>query len=245
MLIEAVQRLGRHWKDIQRHHFPGRSKNCIKNRYAVFALSFPFILILHSYTVLVRRYQNQGITLPTPAGSPEPSLIHYATDDDTKSYTSSIPDDFQTTYTQVSTPETQHSWPIDPSPYTDWTTQDMFSAAISAPSSEFHSLQLPQATQAPQWPWIATPISQPSSPMHFPSHHQSYFNVDPSATLPAYDVFGGAQVMLSPSQWSGSGMYARGPTSSPVPSAMDTAPYQDVQTMYSEVRYGVQRQPGF
>jgi hypothetical protein len=26
---------------------------------------------------------------------------------------------------------------------------------------------------------------------------------------------------------------------------MDTAPYQDVQTMYSEVRYGVQRQPGF
>ncbi|KAF2683958.1 hypothetical protein K458DRAFT_303512, partial [Lentithecium fluviatile CBS 122367] len=33
VLIEAVRRLGRHWKDIQRHHFAGRSKNCIKNRY--------------------------------------------------------------------------------------------------------------------------------------------------------------------------------------------------------------------
>ncbi|CAN9367570.1 unnamed protein product [Alternaria alternata] len=31
-LIDAVQRLGRHWKDIQREHFPGRSKNDIKNR---------------------------------------------------------------------------------------------------------------------------------------------------------------------------------------------------------------------
>jgi hypothetical protein len=33
-LIEATSHLGRHWKDIQREHFPGRSKNCIKNRYA-------------------------------------------------------------------------------------------------------------------------------------------------------------------------------------------------------------------
>lgn len=33
VLIDAVQKLGRHWKDIQRHHFKGRSKNCIKNRY--------------------------------------------------------------------------------------------------------------------------------------------------------------------------------------------------------------------
>jgi lysyl-tRNA synthetase class I len=33
ILIEATQQLGRHWKDIQREHFPGRSKNTIKNRY--------------------------------------------------------------------------------------------------------------------------------------------------------------------------------------------------------------------
>ena len=34
-LIDAVHRLGRHWKDIQRQHFHGRSKNCIKNRYVM------------------------------------------------------------------------------------------------------------------------------------------------------------------------------------------------------------------
>jgi hypothetical protein len=37
LLIDATQRLGRHWKDIQREHFPGRSKNDIKNRYDALA----------------------------------------------------------------------------------------------------------------------------------------------------------------------------------------------------------------
>ncbi|KAF2732136.1 transcription factor, Myb superfamily [Polyplosphaeria fusca] len=32
ILIQAVQKFGRHWKDIQRQCFPTRSKNCIKNR---------------------------------------------------------------------------------------------------------------------------------------------------------------------------------------------------------------------
>lgn len=35
ILIDAVHRYGRHWKDIQRQHFQGRSKNCIKNRYVL------------------------------------------------------------------------------------------------------------------------------------------------------------------------------------------------------------------
>ena len=41
VLIDAVHRLGRHWKNIQQDHFPGRSKNCIKNRYVLCVLS-PF-----------------------------------------------------------------------------------------------------------------------------------------------------------------------------------------------------------
>lgn len=36
-LLQAVDRLGRHWKDIQQQHLPHRSKNCIKNRYSVLA----------------------------------------------------------------------------------------------------------------------------------------------------------------------------------------------------------------
>lgn len=38
ILIDAVHRFGRHWKDIQRQHFQGRSKNCIKNRYVIIHL---------------------------------------------------------------------------------------------------------------------------------------------------------------------------------------------------------------
>jgi hypothetical protein len=45
MLIEAVEKLGRHWKDIQRHHFVGRSKNCIKNRCVFFLVFLTTILI--------------------------------------------------------------------------------------------------------------------------------------------------------------------------------------------------------
>jgi hypothetical protein len=34
-LLAAVERLGRHWKDIQEQYLPHRSKNCVKNRYSV------------------------------------------------------------------------------------------------------------------------------------------------------------------------------------------------------------------
>ena len=36
-LLAAVERLGRHWKDIQGQYLPHRSKNCVKNRYSVLA----------------------------------------------------------------------------------------------------------------------------------------------------------------------------------------------------------------
>jgi myb proto-oncogene protein len=36
-LLKAVDRLGRHWKDIQQQYLPHRSKNCVKNRYSVLA----------------------------------------------------------------------------------------------------------------------------------------------------------------------------------------------------------------
>lgn len=39
-LLAAVDRLGRHWKDIQEHYLPHRSKNCVKNRYSVLARRF-------------------------------------------------------------------------------------------------------------------------------------------------------------------------------------------------------------
>ncbi|KAF2816908.1 uncharacterized protein BDZ99DRAFT_564730 [Mytilinidion resinicola] len=47
LLLKAVERYGRHWKEIQHAHFASRSKNCIKNR----------------WTVLLRRSQHQGLEL--------------------------------------------------------------------------------------------------------------------------------------------------------------------------------------
>ena len=37
VLLAAVERLGRHWKDIQEQYLQHRSKNCVKNRYSVLA----------------------------------------------------------------------------------------------------------------------------------------------------------------------------------------------------------------
>ncbi|KAF1913012.1 hypothetical protein BDU57DRAFT_342071 [Ampelomyces quisqualis] len=122
ILIEATQQLGRHWKDIQREHFPGRSKNTIKNR----------------YTVLVRRYQNQGITLPSRASSPSQSSS-------IASLSNSTPDD-EYTY---------HNLSIDnnlmPPPHTgtsasihrSWSSLDS-KAAVSAWSNP-HAYELPMA----------------------------------------------------------------------------------------------------
>ncbi|KAF2762262.1 hypothetical protein EJ05DRAFT_497124 [Pseudovirgaria hyperparasitica] len=58
-LLYAVSKIGRHWKEIQKLYFPGRSKNCIKNR----------------YTVLTRKIQNQG-------GSVDAYANYYNNDDD-------------------------------------------------------------------------------------------------------------------------------------------------------------------
>ncbi|RMZ70089.1 myb transcription [Pyrenophora seminiperda CCB06] len=94
-LISAVQRLGRHWKDIQSEHFPGRSKNDIKNR----------------YTVLIRRYQNQGITLPnvpsSPSDSGTPAFSNYPDDDD---YTSFNPRIYDTILPSSSQITERRSW---------------------------------------------------------------------------------------------------------------------------------------
>ncbi|KAF2245537.1 hypothetical protein BU26DRAFT_433024 [Trematosphaeria pertusa] len=228
VLIEAVQKLGRHWKDIQRHHFPGRSKNCIKNR----------------YTVLIRRYQNQGITLPQPAATPEPNTSNVssysATDDDSMSYTSSVYDDLLPTHTQVSTPETQHSWPVDEEAFTGWSSQESFNITSTAP--DFSCVQQPitsNVTHSPQWSWTTTSMSQPAMMNIAPPH--AYSNAMDSATLASYDAYGSIPAMLSPN----STRFPRAPTSSPRARACTTPPYQDPQAMARFMRYGIQRDPPY
>ncbi|KAF2713141.1 hypothetical protein K504DRAFT_461724 [Pleomassaria siparia CBS 279.74] len=156
VLIEAVQKLGRHWKDIQRHHFPGRSKNSIKNR----------------YTVLLRRYQNQGIVLPFSAVTPEPSTpeirhsVYSATDDD-----ESLDETFLPSQTQASTPETQQSWSYGDESFGNWPTGESFNIDpehAGFPLVQQPQQQLPNINDAsldvgnlPQWNWTTSEMSYP------------------------------------------------------------------------------------
>ncbi|KAF1968103.1 hypothetical protein BU23DRAFT_270004 [Bimuria novae-zelandiae CBS 107.79] len=224
ILIDAVQKLGRHWKDIQRHHFQGRSKNCIKNR----------------YTVLVRRYQNQGITLPQAAGTPEPSA-YSATDDDNMSYGSSIYDDLLPSNTEVSTPETQQSWSAN-GPYSGWTSQESFNIVPSTASNyaPVHQPLTVNVSQASQWDWATTSMTH--SPMMPLASPQAYPNVSDHGTLSAYDHFSATPSMLSPTTTHYPGNTARGgPTSSPIPSTSTSPSYQDPHAIAQFMRYGVRR----
>ncbi|KAF2262159.1 hypothetical protein CC78DRAFT_324651 [Lojkania enalia] len=185
VLIQAVQKLGRHWKDIQRQHFPGRSKNCIKNR----------------YTVLVRRYQNQGISLPDGTDalntlSPNNRLSAYsATDDDSSSYTPSVGmyDELLTSRTQVSTPETHSSWSFDEEPFTSWPPQETFSIT-SGPSDYTSDHQ--NVTRAGTWGWPASTIdSPPAIPLETTAAYSSTYS---PPTLPAYSTYGAMQTIFGP-----------------------------------------------
>jgi hypothetical protein len=176
VLIEAVQKSGRGWKDIQRHHFAARSKNCIKNR----------------YTVLVRRYQNQGITLPLPRTSREPSTSPSPTDEDDMSCTPSFHHNFQ----QMSTPH--DPWLAESEQCSGWPSQD---------------------------PWIWPTASSINQPVIMDNPLQSgYFPVRNSATLAAYDAYGGIPAMLGPSPTHLPGSHVRGPARTTM-----TLPFQDPQ----------------
>lgn len=242
VLIDAVTKLGRHWKDIQRHHFQGRSKNCIKNR-CVMRPPAREVLTWPSYTVLVRRYQNQGITLPRPAGTPEPST-YSATDDDDMSYGSSAYDDLLPAHTQVSTPETQHSWPTDGA-YSGWTSQESFNIITSTASNYPHMHQplTVNVSQGSPWDWATSSISS-HSPMMALASPQVYTNVSDHATLSPYDHYAATPSMVSPATMNYSGHIARGPTSSPISSTASPS-YQDPQAMAHFMRYEMRRDPSY
>ncbi|EFQ93959.1 hypothetical protein PTT_08485 [Pyrenophora teres f. teres 0-1] len=117
MLVSAVHRLGRHWKDIQIEHFPGRSKNDIKNR----------------YTVLVRRYQNQGIALPNDPSSPSDcgtpaALSSYPDDDEYNSFNSQIYD----TILPPSQPD------FDTNGYSTWSSPQAYAMSTTITAQNNH-----------------------------------------------------------------------------------------------------------
>ncbi|KAH7071912.1 hypothetical protein BKA63DRAFT_59889 [Paraphoma chrysanthemicola] len=222
ILIEATSHLGRHWKDIQREHFPGRSKNCIKNR----------------YTVLVRRYQNQGITLPSRASSPsEPSpptdFDSYTHDDDYTPYSSGSYDTLMPPLPHHASAGRHRSWSgFDSDALSTWSTPQAYALPITVTSSDLthatsaipdyafaqpRTLSSNATSAAPHWDWNAASMS-PSAPMQARSP-TSYSNPAP----PHYDDYGMPQPVMSssrsysssPGRASYSGMPNAAPTSMP------------------------------
>ncbi|KAF2789240.1 hypothetical protein K505DRAFT_328375 [Melanomma pulvis-pyrius CBS 109.77] len=269
VLIEAVQKLGRHWKDIQRQHFPGRSKNSIKNR----------------YTVLLRRYQNQGIALPFSAVTPEPTTpdirqsVYSATDDDDNFDESFLPSQTQT-QTQVSTPETQQSWPFEDEQFATWPSGDPFNITTE-PSSfppvpqQQHSLTHINTnhttntnmtvSNAPQWNWTTTATGPGTSypqmtyqePPANPNNYQN--SLSPFTHIPhSHGSYSPVQTILGPTtstlmgtggRRSFPGSPAELPRSSPRPSSMvGGGLYDDPEVMAQMVwdsRFSMQGGPPY
>ncbi|KAF2279219.1 uncharacterized protein EI97DRAFT_169574 [Westerdykella ornata] len=237
LLIEAVQRLGRHWKDIQERHFRGRSKNCIKNR----------------YTVIMRRYQNAGITLPGSTGGSEPGTpshrfsAYSAQDEEPLHYPENMYDDLLTTHTQVSTPDTHHSWSMDEEPFGNWSSPQPFGMAPTAPTTDFRFAQQlhTPVTVAAHWGWTTTSMEPGSiipmaSPTAFPpgfAHQTPTYGANPVGQ-------GTVAQVRSPQSSHPAANYRtvsysmRGPTSSP--GLVNAIPYHDstpMSRMEGEHRY--------
>ncbi|EAT86972.1 hypothetical protein SNOG_05908 [Parastagonospora nodorum SN15] len=175
ILIEATQQLGRHWKDIQREHFPGRSKNTIKNR----------------YTVLVRRYQNQGIFLPSRGSSPSDSstpgpLSNYALDDEYSYHASNSYNTLMPPQHHGTSAGSHRSWSSldSEAAISAWSHPPDYSLPIISPTPNMTGQPLPDYALTPHphalthWDWPAnamharSPISYNAHPA--PQHYDDY-----------------------------------------------------------------------
>jgi hypothetical protein len=200
-LIDAVQRLGRHWKDIQRELFPGRSKNDIKNRYALRLWHYCFQLTESSYTVLVRKYQNQGVPLPNAPSSPSdcgtPALSSYPEDDDYLSGNAGIYDDLLQAPSHTAH---RNSWSsFDNDAYSTWSSPQDYGLppAIASPSAhhipQYAYTQPPQVNSNVPSTWDqTTPYIQHTSSLHTsaPTNPSAYgYSTYPVAQQPMIPVY--------------------------------------------------------
>lgn len=147
--MKAVERFGRHWKEIQEAYFAGRSKNCIKNR----------------WTVLLRRFQNQRVELLSSSGrSSNPTRADFDLKDESMADSDGKDDDSGVSVGFGLSPHTPgfgrcSSWAAEDSPMV-WSPQE--STCESMDCSDMGNLT-PISTENPfgqfdftaesQWPW--------------------------------------------------------------------------------------------
>lgn len=142
-----------------------------------------------SYTVLVRRYQNQGITLPSAPSSPSesstPTALSGYPDDDDAYFTSTadLYDNLHSTSSQATLPENHRSWSgLESAAYSAWPSPLDYNMRPTTTGFDTHHATAPmpnyafgQPAQPPilgsnvpaastSWNWTAS--MNPSSPMH-------------------------------------------------------------------------------
>ncbi|KAH7128230.1 hypothetical protein B0J11DRAFT_265058 [Dendryphion nanum] len=232
ILLEAVGKLGRHWKDVQHYHFPGRSKNSIKNR----------------YTVLLRRYGNPVPHRPSRSGSgsssPGKSNAAYSNAED-ESY--GIGYDAVPSPSPVSTPGTRGSWPIEDDSFSAWpTTPGISIAPTAAPSTTAYPQIKPDQSN---WNWV----TQPTTPtLHISSAPQNSYVPYPHTATSPYSSNGLQHMFGHPAQYSSNQSHDRlmlsspqiiAPTSSP--RAPTILPLHDPNSSHRYLMYGAQGDPAY
>jgi hypothetical protein len=156
--------------------------------------------------VLVRRYQNQGITLPSRASSPsEPrtpsALSHYSPDEDYMTYNSDAFGNLMPPQTQGTSSGSHRSWSsFSSESMTAWSSSGEYDLPMVLPTADMtHATSaLPDYAYAPppnpsnQWNWATTPMDiaapmQAQSPVSYsmppqhsaPAHYDDYDNAQP------------------------------------------------------------------
>lgn len=174
----------------------------------------------------------EGVHSSPPPSTPKNRLSTCSTTDEDNMFY----DDLLMPQTQVSTPETQHSWPLIEEPFTTWSTQDSFAPITSvtvAPSSmdfaKFPQVQtLTHVTAPAQWAnWTTTSMEPSTMNLGAVSYAQSY-TVTQAQQYGSYGAMQGMIAHRTPpsTQGHGSSFYIRAPpTSSPrMPNYQETDP---------------------
>jgi hypothetical protein len=203
-----------------------------------------------SYTVLVRRYQNQGITLQSRASSPSeastPATFSSYNPDDEYSY------DGLNAYDTLMPPQgtsagSHRSWSSldSEAAVSAWSTPHDYTLPMAAPASQMthatHSMSdyaftqprpLSTGVSSPphDWNWASTSPMNPSAPMQARSP-VSYSTPAP----PHYDDYGMLQPVMSPDGHS----YSRSPARASYPGVLPNA----VPTSLPRARAWSEQQP--
>jgi hypothetical protein len=113
-------------------------------------------------------------------------------------YPSSMYEDLTTTHTQVSTPETRHSWSLDEEVFPNWSSTESFNMHATTGPPKYNRLPPQLSTNVSshqQWNWTT---ASTESPAIIAIQQPQNFSDFPSSGISSYGAYGSIPGMLSP-----------------------------------------------